>query len=668
MGDKVLLYNSHLKMYLGKLKSKWSSPNIVKTVYPYGDVEIIDRNRFNFKVNGQRLMKYSVDWSIRRIHLTNIAYLTSDPYLGLFSTGIDTAYPGNLAGKEIDEVDEVSIIWNHIPQVISAAKLPILNPNEFDLWKMRMEQYFLMIDYSLWEVILNGNPPAPTRVIEGVLHPVAPTMAEQSLKIYEAEVKSSSSASTTTQNIAFVSSSNTDNTNEPVSTAASVSAVSAKIHVSSLPNVDSLRRNLKANGPTSMCFDMSKVECYNCHRKRQFARECRSLKDTRRNATTRVFKQKRSLPTMLFWPSHLQVLLLTMRYQSGNGYYVVPPPYTRTFMPPKPDLVFNNAPNDVETDHSPFNVKLSPTKPDQDLSHTYRPSTPIIEDWVSDSEDESETKPPQNVSSIVQPTEQVKSPRHSVSHVEASILAATPNPASPKHTSNGKKRNRKACFVCKSLDHLIRDCGYHDKKMAQPTARNHAHRGIHKKYALMTHQNPHRHVVPAAVLTPSKPVPITAVRPVNTAVPKTSVTRPKQVKPIVTKPKAPIRRHINRSPSPKASNSPPKVTAVMAPVVNAAQGSQGKWEWKPKCLILDHVFCNTSASITLKRFDYNDAFGRSKSMCDKKNSVLFTNTECLVLSPDFKLPNESQVLLRVPRENNMYNVNLKNIVPSGDLT
>nr|GEY12430.1 ribonuclease H-like domain-containing protein [Tanacetum cinerariifolium]GEY12435.1 ribonuclease H-like domain-containing protein [Tanacetum cinerariifolium] len=55
-------------------------------------------------------------------------------------------------------------------------------------------------------------------------------------------------------------------------------------------------------------------------------------------------------------------------------------------------------------------------------------------------------------------------------------------------------------------------------------------------------------------------------------------------------------------------------------------------------------------------------------MCEKKNKVLFTDTECLVLSPDFKLPDESQVLLRVPRENNMYNVNLKNIVPSGDLT
>nr|GEW24552.1 putative ribonuclease H-like domain-containing protein [Tanacetum cinerariifolium] len=42
-------------------------------------------------------------------------------------------------------------------------------------------------------------------------------------------------------------------------------------------------------------------------------------------------------------------------------------------------------------------------------------------------------------------------------------------------------------------------------------------------------------------------------------------------------------------------------------------------------------------------------------MCDKKNSVLFIDTECLVLSSDFKLPDESQVLLRVPRENNMYN-------------
>nr|GEW17469.1 hypothetical protein [Tanacetum cinerariifolium] len=197
-----------------------------------------------------------------------------------------------------------------LPQVVSAAKLPILNPNEFDLWNMRIEQYFLMTNYSLWEVILNGDSPAPTRVIECVVQSVAPTTTEQrlakknelkargtllmalpdkhqlkfnihkdaktlieaiekslptewrthtliwrnkidleeqslddlfnSLKIYEVDVKSSSSASTSTQNIAFVSSSNTDSTSEPVSVAAGVFNVSAKTLFFSLPNVDTL--------------------------------------------------------------------------------------------------------------------------------------------------------------------------------------------------------------------------------------------------------------------------------------------------------------------------------------------------------------------------------------------------------------------------------------------
>nr|GEW29027.1 putative reverse transcriptase domain-containing protein [Tanacetum cinerariifolium] len=54
-------------------------------------------------------------------------------------------------------------------------------------------------------------------------------------------------------------------------------------------------------------------------------------------------------------------------------------------------------------------------------------------------------------------------------------------------------------------------------------------------------------------------------------------------------------------------------------------------------------------------------------MCDKKNKVLFTDTECFVLSLDFTFPDTNQVLLSVPRQNNMYSFNLENIVPSGDL-
>ncbi|GKF80113.1 hypothetical protein Tco_0235681, partial [Tanacetum coccineum] len=48
-------------------------------------------------------------------------------------------------------------------------------------------------------------------------------------------------------------------------------------------------------------------------------------------------------------------------------------------------------------------------------------------------------------------------------------------------------------------------------------------------------------------------------------------------------------------------------------------------------------------------------------ICDKKNRVLFTDTDCLVLSKDFKLPDDSMVLLRVPRKYNLYTINLNNL-------
>nr|GEW17465.1 hypothetical protein [Tanacetum cinerariifolium] len=55
-------------------------------------------------------------------------------------------------------------------------------------------------------------------------------------------------------------------------------------------------------------------------------------------------------------------------------------------------------------------------------------------------------------------------------------------------------------------------------------------------------------------------------------------------------------------------------------------------------------------------------------ICDKKNKVFFIDTDCLVLSPNFKLPDENQVLLEIPRQHNMYSFNLKNIDPCEDLS
>nr|GEV17077.1 putative ribonuclease H-like domain-containing protein [Tanacetum cinerariifolium] len=585
------------------------------------------------------------------------------------------------------------------PRVVSAAKLPILNPNEFDIWKMRIEQYFLMTDYSLREVILNGDLNVPTRVVEGVLQPVAPTTAEQKLARknelkahgtllmalpdkHQLKFNSHKDAKTLMEAIEKIFRGNTEtkkvqktflkqqyenftgshsksldqihdklqklvsqleihvvslsqedvnlNTTDLVSVASSVSVVCAKMPVSSLLNVDSL----------------SNAE-----------------------VMTGVIKQRRSLPIMLLWIFPLRALLLIMRY------HVVPPPYTGTFMPPKPNLVFNTAPTAIETDHPAFNVQHSPTKPEQDLSYINRPTEPIIEDWVSDFEDESETKAPQT---------------------------ATFKPASLNPASSGKRRNRKACFVCKSVDHLIKDCDYHAKKMAQPITRNHAHRGNHKHYAQMTHHNPQKHMVPAAVLTQSKPVFITAVRPFSTVVPQFKVTRPRHAKPIVIKTNSPIRRHITRSHSPKTSNSPPRVTTVKALVGNPQHALKDKGVIDSGCsrymtrnmsYLSDFEELNggyvafrgnpkggkisKKEKIKTGKLDFDDVYFVKElkfnlfsvsQMCDKKNSVLFTDTKCLVLSPDFKLPDASQVLFRIPRENNMYNVNLKNIVPSGDLT
>nr|GEW96977.1 reverse transcriptase domain-containing protein [Tanacetum cinerariifolium] len=109
------------------------------------------------------------------------------------------------------------------------------------------------------------------------------------------------------------------------------------------------------------------------------------------------------------------------KFQPSGGYHAVPPPYTGDFMPPKPNLVFNTAPTAVETSHLAFNVQLSPTKPVQDSSHTTRPSAPIIEDWISDSDTKSEPKAPGFL--------MLNNPVEKTTHVSL-VLDFTPGPSS----------------------------------------------------------------------------------------------------------------------------------------------------------------------------------------------------------------------------------------------
>ncbi|GJW71628.1 hypothetical protein Tco_0128545 [Tanacetum coccineum] len=65
-----------------------------------------------------------------------------------------------------------------LAHMVAASKVPMLKPGEYELWRMRMEQYIQMIDYSLWEVIENGNAPPITKVVEGVETTIVPTTVE----------------------------------------------------------------------------------------------------------------------------------------------------------------------------------------------------------------------------------------------------------------------------------------------------------------------------------------------------------------------------------------------------------------------------------------------------------------------------------------------------------
>nr|GEV05368.1 FGGY family of carbohydrate kinase [Tanacetum cinerariifolium]GEW35141.1 FGGY family of carbohydrate kinase [Tanacetum cinerariifolium] len=138
------------------------------------------------------------------------------------------------------------------PQMVSFVKLLILKKGEYILWTMKIEQYLAHTDYALWEVILNGN---------GEVH----------MTKYEASNEVDIPLVTAKQNVSFVSTKSTSSTNElnaaySVSTAAGHSSqAQEQIDQDDLEEMD-----LKWQ-----------VECFNCHRRGHFARDCRTVMNPR---------------------------------------------------------------------------------------------------------------------------------------------------------------------------------------------------------------------------------------------------------------------------------------------------------------------------------------------------------------------------------------------------
>ncbi|GJR69389.1 putative ribonuclease H-like domain-containing protein [Tanacetum coccineum] len=400
----------------------------------------------------------------------------------------------------------------------------------------------------------------------------------------------------------------------------------------------------------------------------------------------------------------------------------------------------------------------------------------IIEDWTSDDEDD------------VCAVKTVSSVKPNVTQAVRSQADKSGQTSQKQGIGFKKVHKIKACFVCKSTGHLIKDCDFYDQKSPEPRVKNVVNTGervvkpVWDYGKRVNHQNfsknlkyPHakRTFNPSAVLTRAGLVntdrsnvstarSISTVRPVSTARPlaskiaqSNSVIRPNHPRLDIVRPKAsnsPIKRSYFTQPVYRPKDLKPNVKTFgvnnMTTVGTRAVVSKGKvenvlkkdkWVWRPKMNYQDHVY-KYNGSYMLKKFEYgnpeillqdhavvdsgcsshmtgNKAYlsdyedfnggfvafrsdpkggkitGKGKiktanldfddvyfvdelkfnlfsvsQMCDKKNSVLFTESECLILSPSFKLLDESQVVLRAPRKDDVYSLDLKNIVPSGGIT
>ncbi|GKB72320.1 putative ribonuclease H-like domain-containing protein, partial [Tanacetum coccineum] len=268
------------------------------------------------------------------------------------------------------------------------------------------------------------------------------------------------------------------------------------------------------------------------------------------------------------------------RFKKVKGYHAVPPPYTRNYMPSRPDLSF------AGLDDSVYKTKVSETittasktsKDSLGKPKTIRPSAPIIKEWDT-------------------------------------------------HSDNDKKP-------------VLNNKGRVTGQREIIPVWNNAQRVNHQNK--LTHLHPKRNFVPTSVATKSGQVPINAAkqsslraaasistaRPINTVAPKSKVNDALPTTYYYSKAHSPITRAFNQKSAAKTNNFNIKVNTVrvnnvttVGPkvVVSAAEGnrenavkSSACWIWRPTGNVIDHNF-KDSGSYILKRFDYVDLLGWDSS-------------------------------------------------------
>ncbi|GJR57078.1 ribonuclease H-like domain-containing protein [Tanacetum coccineum] len=483
------------------VKAKYGSTRLVEDLdlILLGDLKTMLEPHVEDKVWRNQQDYRVLDWKLYdscRVHSLRMQHM----YIHVL---IEKRYPltpatiTDMLNKKLHYIDQDSA------HIVAASKVSMLKPGEFELWRMRIEQYIQMIDYALWEVIENGATLPKTQVVESATTVMPITSAKDKAQ-RRLEVKARSTLMMGIPNEHY-------QPNSPQLAHEDLQQIlpddieemnlrwqMAMLTIRARRFLKNTRRRLIVNDNETISFDKFKVECYNCHKRRHFARECRAP----RNKDNKKESSRRSVPVetytsvalvscdgiggydwsdqaeegpnyaLMVYPSSssnsevyndsncsksclesveeklefykknefvyveninglkwdIQVEEITIRElrkklkkiqkekdsiqfnvdkfenasksldkliecqivdncKKGLGYEkynAVPPPYTRNFMPPTPNLSFTSLDEFV---NKPV---VENRKSDEEVSKVVRKSdnSLIIEDWVSDSEEE----------------------------------------------------------------------------------------------------------------------------------------------------------------------------------------------------------------------------------------------------------------------------------------
>ncbi|GKD40527.1 hypothetical protein Tco_1260734, partial [Tanacetum coccineum] len=392
---------------------------------------------------------------------------------------------------------------------------------------------------------------------------------------------------------------------------------------------------------------------------------------------------------------------ITDKSRKGMGfvsYNVVPPPHTELFSPPNLDLSYSGLEEFQQPEFEGYGPRTRKSV-SEDISNEVKESfdASLVEELVSDDKLEKKIVFP-TVAKIefVRPKQQEKPVRKPVKYAEMGNQRNWNNQKSQQLRSDFVMYN-KACFFCGSFDHVQADCNYHQKERV--VSRNNYTRVNYNYSAKKTHHSAHKNMVPRPVLMKTGLRSLNTARHVTTTHPKTTVYSVRPMSRFSKSAQSTIRRPYqtrttltNKNFSQKVNTAKGKfytarqkavnTARLNSAVVNAVKAS-ACWVWRPTKL--------NSASNTLKKHNYGHPQKEDQGYVDSGCSRHMTgNMSYLSYFKEFdegyvtfrrgakggkitgkgtlKTGDESQILLKVPRKNNMYNVDMKNIVPKKSLT